>query len=1426
MSKFLFFLVIFSKIVGVHLTAPPSEVPTFIPTADPTFTPTANPTFTPIPTTISPSFVPSAKPTITPSAMPTFIPSASPSFVPSRDPSVTPTTAPTREPTARPTAVPTAVPSIQPSGQPSSQPSGQPSGQPISRPTSNPTSQPSCKPSRQPTTQPSISPTSQPTGRPSDQPSSQPTSLPSVQPSAQPTMYPSSQPSSQPSQPSSQPSSFPTDQPTSQPSTFPTAQPSSAPSCQPSSQPTSYPTVQPSEQPTSFPSSQPTSRPSSQPSEQPSASPSGQPTAQPTSAPSSQPTGQPLSPPTGSPSTQPSSVPSCQPSSLPTIQPTGQPSASPTDQPTTQPSRSPSSQPSTQPSSQPTNPTTQPTGQPSLQPFGVPSSQPSGQPSTAPSSVPDCPAGAMYVFTGDGGHQCVTCQGGTFSKSPKSHFCSICPAGYFSKDGATSCSICPLNQYSVNNGSSSCAHCPASYVNGKEGSFSKKDCVNPTINFVSAGFALGFCGFVIFLYLLFGRLQKVAFQRRWRLTVKSLKMFAAMITTADLVTISCHLIDYFIYKDKDETLGGKLQRTCVKPFLLYFLILIVIPLVVISTILQSILKSLFTTMVLWRAYNYVQASAFTKSIISFLNLIDKQFFGSFQFFYYLSFPFVKVIDVFQSIKIDLPAVNVSCLGAQTPLFLLADLVVLFIVVVIIEADYQMLWSTMILPAMGKIRTIVFSRYYFARNPVSTLLYFSLSFLVSCFPEPSKVIQYALGWVSVLVFFEYYGRATSNLNCDGAVPGVPLDSLFAILTTICAYALIFPAVYLVSEVLVPSTKQKTSAVSPEVAMESGNTSPSDPMECRQNVSDYRLEKKADSWTTVQLLRLVSMFSSVDWLYYRILYFFGNSVLSRQRDFLLKPYEVTTYVSHEKHKYNAIQTTAKENQKMIQTSEDVFTMDDDLIRIRSEVLSARSVPKVPILDALESDDNIETINERREEKEAWTEVEINLPTFTKMADKVQKELKFRKNYQLLVGSELLCWFFPVQLCTEIGREIWYKVGRSYLAMVLASLGIWFDWVAEDFDLDGKFKYQKEIEHSTYGEEFENWQNKNADLFVIIENDERLKNAQIISATVTTRIALIQLIPFLTLGSTVLTDLSSCPLFVCKAVNDQLPKLIVLDAVQQAIGYLKTESLGRDKEGKETLQLDDNCSFCYLLFRSIKALNPIKIAATDGKEDGKKIWFALFLTVYIFITRSRLIDFVVKLFLGSISVAITFYPEMLPYTVPAMTIILTIQGLIYGIYYSILLQRLLFHRNGFKNDDDADPSAPSSPISPSSVSQSRKTEPMVDPANSNTNSDDGSSPRIGLPAEGKDDEHLHIDFPTSDGFLSPRRTFASPNPKNSSHVVSGMFWTPEKESWLLPQSPGHSSLYSPDLHRRAPLEVERNQNTSNTKVAKYRPLQTFQL
>jgi len=197
-------------------------------------------------------------------------------------------------------------------------------------------------------------------------------------------------------------------------------------------------------------------------------------------------------------------------------------------------------------------------------------------------------------------------------------------------------------------------------------------------------------------------------------------------------------------------------------------------------------------MVLWRAYKRILHVDFT---INFLNPFVEalgNFFQNSEIVHTICSPVIYAADVISNISINLNAVKVTCPGAQSPLFLAADLLIVGVVVIVIESDVQVFWTMMFGPAMSKIRRIVLNKYFFGRNIFSSSLYILLTLLMSQIPEPSKLVQYCMGFVVISDFFDLTASSdwvNYSTNCDGAIRSgsgyFPMDSILANISAVLA-----------------------------------------------------------------------------------------------------------------------------------------------------------------------------------------------------------------------------------------------------------------------------------------------------------------------------------------------------------------------------------------------------------------------------------------------------------------------------------------------------------------------------------------------------------------------------------------------------------------------------------------------------------------
>ena len=208
------------------------------------------------------------------------------------------------------------------------------------------------------------------------------------------------------------------------------------------------------------------------------------------------------------------------------------------------------------------------------------------------------------------------------------------------------------------------------------------------------------------------------------------------------------------------------------------------------SILQSAAHIIFNAMVLWRAYNsvYIAKISFvvdclTPFLYEFGKIIHSQ-----ELINTVSYPLIYLMDIFSNFTINLSAIKVTCTGSQSPLYLLCDVFIVGIVIIIIESDVNVFW-TMLSPMVSKLRSMVFSQHYFFRAWI-TLGYLGAAILITQLPDPSKIIQYSMGFVVIKKFFNLSGNVPHidfvNLspNCD-ATTFFPIDSTLAYLSGILA-----------------------------------------------------------------------------------------------------------------------------------------------------------------------------------------------------------------------------------------------------------------------------------------------------------------------------------------------------------------------------------------------------------------------------------------------------------------------------------------------------------------------------------------------------------------------------------------------------------------------------------------------------------------
>jgi hypothetical protein len=174
--------------------------------------------------------------------------------------------------------------------------------------------------------------------------------------------------------------------------------------------------------------------------------------------------------------------------------------------------------------------------------------------------------------------------------------------------------------------------------------------------------------------------------------------------------------------------------------------------------------------------------------------------------------------------------------------------------------------------MGNIRTAVLNRIYViysTRNVIVTLASFAISIGISQLPQPSNIIQYLLNLVNLPSFFPDRGVALSSSNCDSIYDKFPIDTLLAQFSTILVIVVLPPLLIILSEALFPSIKNIEYTGQPYSPIGNSNQN-----RIRPNNSIPFLKSNESYFS--KIIRTVSMFFSVDWLFFKAISFFGSSL----------------------------------------------------------------------------------------------------------------------------------------------------------------------------------------------------------------------------------------------------------------------------------------------------------------------------------------------------------------------------------------------------------------------------------------------------------------------------------------------------------------------------------------------------------------------
>ncbi len=501
---------------------------------------------------------------------------------------------------------------------------------------------------------------------------------------------------------------------------------------------------------------------------------------------------------------------SCPWQGVPTGEPTGQPSSRPTTQPSTQPTSLPSSQPVS-------NPTSVPTQQPTAVPTGRPTS--------------NCPAGYYFLYNNTG---CVACEPGKASSVVGSFnpgVCTTCGVGRYAGAGLAECIACPLgsflatrgakhiseckecprNTYADSFASTECIRCPAGTITPDPGAPAVTTCTNPEVNFYTAIIVLVFTFFGAVDYIGNGRFQRIAFLRRERVTKRLLFLAKSIVT----------YLDNYRYKaeaDRVYVTRRRVLRVIAFYFVSVLLFAIIIAVRCIAVLFTIIFKGLIILAGLQIKLPYIEKIDHLLRELG--NLLHLDF-----LYFYLLYPFSLLMQALAWIQIEVVTFNVTCTGATAPLKLFFNVIIMGLIMIMTQSEYQLFSAISQTSLSNKFSFVITTPSYrnktlypprnqwealkrkagFSMEYIRVLLVTLVSILSERFDFLRTLMQFVVSFVNLSDFVRANGYMHEyDASCNAVKGFEDFDKYLALIASVFAWIIFFPALYEVSNILIPGT----------------------------------------------------------------------------------------------------------------------------------------------------------------------------------------------------------------------------------------------------------------------------------------------------------------------------------------------------------------------------------------------------------------------------------------------------------------------------------------------------------------------------------------------------------------------------------------------------------------------------------------------
>lgn len=406
---------------------------------------------------------------------------------------------------------------------------------------------------------------------------------------------------------------------------------------------------------------------------------------------------------------------------------------------------------------------------------------------------PNCTDGQYYAYLGPFGIvSCFNCESGMYASNPSPQ-CKEAEKGYYAPPGSGSQKECRANTYSDSKRATSCIPCKNSKVCPPR-STTIDACVNPQTSFAFAFIGLCLCSLGIYLYIIGGRLNRMAFIRKETLVKNVSKIYNLL--TASLITLNEQYKIADIEKRRKEVVSRWSMILRVFGIAVSFVLIFVI------YFIGNIYSTFYTCVILYRGYVSLPRVGIPSLFDRLTLFMDKlAYYVKIPHLVYILYPFNQAVKFFSGLNIDVSAAGVSCIGAQIPLQLLIDCFVVGVTIIVIQSDMEIFWCSAFANVHQEFRRSLLRHQFWKGNVLVNLLFLLWSVILQVIPHPRSILQFGLGFFQIYVFFDTNYHASFSKNCNTKAY-YKIDQFLAMLATVIAYLSILPLFFVFAQILVP------------------------------------------------------------------------------------------------------------------------------------------------------------------------------------------------------------------------------------------------------------------------------------------------------------------------------------------------------------------------------------------------------------------------------------------------------------------------------------------------------------------------------------------------------------------------------------------------------------------------------------------------